>query len=84
MSKAESDDEHELAALETSVATLRSLKSAFDSAEHLKATEIPALREQLSELEEKRRSAVEALETVSTFNHYSLMRCLSHRKLKMY
>ncbi|KAG0062074.1 DNA repair protein rad50 [Linnemannia elongata] len=63
MSKAENDDEHELAALETTVATLRSLKSAYDSAEQLKAKEVPTLKEQLTELEEKRTSAVEALET---------------------
>jgi DNA repair protein RAD50 len=83
MSKAENDDEHELAALETTVATLRSLKSAYDSAEHLKATEVPDLKEQLTELEEKRTSAVEALETVSTFYHYSSMHYLGHGKLNM-
>ncbi|KAG0211703.1 DNA repair protein rad50 [Mortierella sp. NVP41] len=64
MSKAENDDEHELAALETTVVTLRSLKSAYDSAEQLKAKDIPSLKEQLTELEEKRASAVAMLETI--------------------
>lgn len=77
MNKAENDDEHELAALETAVATLRSLKSAYDSAEQLKAKEVPTLKEQLAELEEKRTSVVEALETVSTRCKYRSARFYS-------
>ncbi|KAF9901959.1 DNA repair protein rad50 [Linnemannia zychae] len=63
MSKAANDDEHELAVLEVTVATLRSIKSSYDSAEQLKAKDIPMLKEQLAELEEKKKSVVEALET---------------------
>ncbi|KAF9925029.1 DNA repair protein rad50 [Linnemannia zychae] len=63
MSKAENDDELELAALETSVTNLRALKSVYDSAEQLKAKEIPSLMGQLTELEEKRISAMESIET---------------------
>lgn len=68
MEKVENDDERELAALETTVHTLRSLKSVWDHAQSLKLKEIPALKKQLEELQEQRSSAIESLESVSIFS----------------
>lgn len=64
MERAENDDERELAALETGLASLRSLKSIWDTTERLRASEIPALREQLAELEDQQRAAADVLKTV--------------------
>ncbi|KAG0003527.1 DNA repair protein rad50 [Modicella reniformis] len=64
MEKAENDDERELAALETNLASLRSLKSVWDTIEHLKTSETPALQKQLAELEDRRGTTTAALETV--------------------
>ncbi|KAF9964853.1 DNA repair protein rad50 [Mortierella alpina] len=63
MEKVENDDERELAALETTVNTLRSLKSVWDQAQNLKSKEIPLLKKQLEELQEQRSSAIESLES---------------------
>lgn len=65
MEKAENDDERELAALETTVHTLRSLKSVWDHAQNLKSKEMPSLKKQLEELQEQRSSAIESLESVN-------------------
>ncbi|KAF9178564.1 DNA repair protein rad50 [Haplosporangium sp. Z 11] len=63
MEKAENDDEQELAALEVTVASLRSLKSVWDTAENVKSNEIPAHRQHLLELKQKRSAAIEAVES---------------------
>ncbi|KAF9174815.1 DNA repair protein rad50 [Mortierella sp. AD011] len=63
MDKAENDDERELIALEANIATLRPLKSAWDSAIHLRSTEIPALKKQISDLEVKLVAATKSLES---------------------
>ncbi|KAG0001982.1 DNA repair protein rad50 [Entomortierella chlamydospora] len=62
MNKAENDDERELIALEANIATLRPLKSAWDSAIHLRSTEIPALKKQISDLEAELVAATKSLE----------------------
>ncbi|KAG0353823.1 DNA repair protein rad50 [Gamsiella multidivaricata] len=63
MEKAENDDERELVALEASLNTLRSLKSVWDTAERLKSTEIPILKKDLADLEEKKAAAMTMLES---------------------
>ncbi|KAF9209587.1 DNA repair protein rad50 [Haplosporangium sp. Z 27] len=63
MEKAENDDERELVALEANVATLRHLKSVWESATLLKSTEIPAIKEQIVDLEEKLMAASQLFET---------------------
>ncbi|KAF9915485.1 DNA repair protein rad50 [Lobosporangium transversale] len=65
MEKAENDDEQELVATEASLATLRSLKSVWDTAERLRTADIPALNAQLGELEEKKAAAEKILEAAN-------------------
>ncbi|KAF9319723.1 DNA repair protein rad50 [Podila horticola] len=59
---AEGDDDRQLAELEATVNRLRALKSSWDTAEHLKTIEIPALEVQLAELEQKKSSSTNALD----------------------
>ncbi|KAF9361291.1 DNA repair protein rad50 [Mortierella sp. AD094] len=63
MNKAENDDERELIALEANIATLRPLKSVWDSAIHLRSIEIPALKKQISDLEAKLVTATKSVES---------------------
>ncbi|KAG0052921.1 DNA repair protein rad50 [Gryganskiella cystojenkinii] len=62
MEKAENDDEQELASVEVAVSSLRALKSVWDAAERLKITEIPALKQQLADLEAKKADTADSLE----------------------
>ncbi|KAG0201503.1 DNA repair protein rad50 [Mortierella sp. GBA30] len=64
LEQAITDDEQELNALEATVHSLRSLKSVWDNSENLKSNEIPLLKKQLEELQEKRSSTIESLESV--------------------
>jgi len=61
---ADGDDDRQLAELEATVNRLRALKSSWDTAEHLKTIEIPALELQLSELEQKKSTSADALDVV--------------------
>ncbi|KAF8941545.1 DNA repair protein rad50 [Dissophora ornata] len=65
MEKAENDDERELTAMEASLAALRSLKYVWDTAERLRSTEIPALKAQLAELEERKIAVMSELEAAN-------------------
>lgn len=65
MEKAENDDEQELVAVETTVNSLRALKSEWDAVEKLKTSEIPSLKAQLLELESKRTNTLDSIELVS-------------------
>ncbi|KAI9236706.1 MAG: AAA domain-containing protein [Podila humilis] len=59
---ADGDDDRQLAELEATVNRLRALKSSWDTAEHLKTIEIPALELQLSELEQKKSTSTDTLD----------------------
>ncbi|KAG0244514.1 DNA repair protein rad50 [Mortierella sp. GBA43] len=63
VSRAENDDQEELAALETSLTSLRSLKSIWDATELLKSTDIPSLRDQLTNLSIQKKMAEEVAES---------------------
>lgn len=74
------DDDRQLAELEATVNRLRALKSSWDTAEHLKTIEIPALELQLSELEQKKSTSTDTLDVVCLCGRTAS----SHRRLQIF
>ncbi|KAF9115955.1 DNA repair protein rad50 [Mortierella sp. AM989] len=82
MEKAENDDERELIALEANLAILRPLRTVWDTALHLKSTEIPTLKKQILDLERKQMDTSKFLEsadveTASLVAELEDLRCLA-------